>query len=834
MAMEDTRWRQLKGLFFDALEIPIQKRDAWLEQLADPVLRAELMQLLDDDAGRLSVLDVPLGHLAQLVDEEATASHGQRLGPYRLVEELGRGGMGTVYLAERDDGAFQQQVALKVVRQGLATDDLVRRFEQERQILASLNHPHIARLFDGGTTDAGIPYFAMECIDGAPITTYCDARQLSVDERLRLFQGACRAVQYAHQNLIVHRDLKPSNMLVTPEGQLKLLDFGIAKLLASEQADPLKTQTGLRVMTPAYASPEQLRGEAISTATDVYALGVVLYELLTGQRPYDEAPDLQALTSTLPSRPSTAVTETIDGEALSVARSTTIERLHRKLAGDLDTIVLKALRPEPTRRYASAEAFLDDIQRHLDGLPVRARKDTVGYRVRKFVTRHRVGVIAAALGLVVLIGAGLFHSVRVSQERDVARQEAEKAEQVTQFLVDLLQESNPNHAPGGAATVRDVLDEGAERLQKELEDQPALRAHLLETVSEVYYGLGLYDEASKQAEEVVRLQEQHEGAQHLALADALAQVARIRLAQARVEEAAMLSRKALAIRQAVLDSDHPDIAHSLKTLAMAVRMLGQFQEAEAMLRQALGIYRQQPAPNPEVAQTLTSLAHVVRNQDRPAEAEALHREALALRRQIWGASHPYIADALINLAGVLLDQQQYAKAERYFKDGLAMRRATQGKDHAEIGVDLGGLARLYRETGQVDVAIQTHHEAIAHLRRTLGPHHETTLVNLYALSRLLLDRGQVEEAESLLRDALAGRQATHPAGHWLVAEAEGYLGACLTAQGRFAEAESLLTKSYATLLQDRGPDFRTTLEARGYLAALYQQQGQPQLAARYQ
>ncbi|NBC17317.1 MAG: protein kinase, partial [Bacteroidetes bacterium] len=453
------RWEQIDRLFAEALERPPDERTAFLRARCgnDVALYREVVTLLKSDAEAESVLGESVTAFAAplLPALEADLADGfapgERVGPYRLQHEIGRGGMGAVYLAERVDGQFDRRVALKVIKRGMDTDEILHRFRFERQILARLEHPHIARLYDAGVTDDGRPYLAMEYVDGQPLHRYCDGRTLPVDERLRLFQTVCAAVQFAHQNLVIHRDLKPSNILVTEGGAVKLLDFGIAKLLSDEATGAPLTRTGVRVLTPEYAAPEQRTDSVVTTAADVYALGVVLYELLTGRRPL--APD--ALPDTAPEPPSTAVTKptershadgtttTLTPETVSTARQTSAERLRRRLRGDLDVIVLKALRPEPERRYASAEAFLEDIKRHLDGLPVQARPDTLGYRLRKFVQRHTAGVAAAAAVLALILAFSVLHTTRVTQERNLARQERDKAAEVAAFLEGLFDASDP-------------------------------------------------------------------------------------------------------------------------------------------------------------------------------------------------------------------------------------------------------------------------------------------------------------------------------------------------------------------------------------------------------
>jgi non-specific serine/threonine protein kinase/serine/threonine-protein kinase len=421
----------------DAIERAPAEREAWLAVACagDEALYKEVARLLSHEKTAHGFMEEsPFGKVVRLGEEESPFV-GRRVGAYEIVEEIGRGGMGAVYLARRADEQFQSLVAVKVIKRGMDTDDILRTFRNERQILADLNHPNVARLLDGGTTGDGRPYFVMEYVEGRSLKKYCDDERLSIKERLRLFLKVCSAVSYAHRNLIVHRDLKPSNILVTEDGEPKLLDFGIAKVLSPSASGQEKTATSVRAMTPEYASPEQVRGQTVTTATDIYSLGVILYELLTGQRPYSfegrsQAEVAKIITEREPEKPSTAVShaeETGGGtaEEVSSLRDTKPSELRRRLRGDLDNIVLKAMRKEPERRYSSVEQFSEDIARHLEGLPVGARKDTFTYRASKFVKRNRVGVAAAAITLLTLVGG----IVATAWEAHTARAERARAEQ---------------------------------------------------------------------------------------------------------------------------------------------------------------------------------------------------------------------------------------------------------------------------------------------------------------------------------------------------------------------------------------------------------------------
>ncbi len=508
--MDTKRWNKVQNLFEEALELEEAKRPAFLKQACagDSTLFDEVMSLLEADMNANSLLD---GLALDAVDLAKEFNRvGQQFGPYRIVREIGSGGMGSVFLAERVEGEFEQKVAIKLIKHGMDSKEILKRFQSERQIMARLEHPNIARLLDGGVTPDGLSYFAMEYVDGKPIDQYCDHNKLSVKKRLELFQIICSSVQNAHRNLIVHRDLKPSNILVKKDGTIKLLDFGIAKVLTPETngGQPkflTLTQTGAQIMTPEYAAPEQVKGEPVTTATDVYALGVILYELLTGQRPYrlqgrSPAEIERAITTSDPDKPSTVVkrkdqaSETTP-EKISELRGTEPSQLKRQLSGDLDNICLMALRKEPERRYSSPERFLDDVKRYLEGLPVIARKDTAGYRTQKFIRRHKTGLVAA-VGVVIMIAIVVsFYTVQLKQERDRARLEATKARRVSDFLVDLFRVSDPSESKGKTVTARELLDSGAVRIKEDLIEQPEIQATMMNVMGEVYTSLGLYGDA---------------------------------------------------------------------------------------------------------------------------------------------------------------------------------------------------------------------------------------------------------------------------------------------------------------------------------------------------
>lgn len=795
----------IEDLFTAALEHPREERAAFLDGacLNRPEVRAELDSLLaayDQADNFLEVLDPEQAR--SLIESEGPPSYN-RIGPYQVVHEIGRGGMGAVYLAERADGQFEQQVALKLVKRGMDSDAILKRFLYERQILARLHHPNIARLLDGGMTEKGQPYFALEYIEGMPLTHYCDTHQLSVEARLRLFQDVCQAVQYAHRNLIVHRDLKPSNILVTEEGTLKLLDFGIAKLLDTEaEGDTLHTEIGLRALTPEYAAPEQVQGDPITTATDVYALGVLLYELLTGHRPYTfkrRAPDAvaQVLRETEPARPSTAVgrskeiehgdgtTETITPDTISKGRNTHPDRLRRRLTGDLDTVILKALRKGPEQRYASAEAFLEDIRRHMAGLPVNARPVTLSYRASKFIQRHKVGVAAGILVLLSLL-LGLAGTTWQAQ---VAAQEAAKAEEVKEFVLSLFEVVDPDAFGGEAITARALLDAGATRIETELANQPEVQAEMLMVVGEVYQKLGAYEPALPLIEQALSLRKSLHGPNHLDVVEALIELGVIRYRQGDYAATDSLYQEALTIQQEQLGQDHLDVAEVLNNMAVLRWRQGDYAAADSLNNLVLDLRRQHLGPEHlHVAITLTNLGVLARTQGNYEAAEARHQEALTIRRSHFGEKHRQVAESLKNLALTYHSQSRYPEAEALYRESLAIQKDLYEDAHPEIATTLNSLASLLRMKGDYDQAEPLFREALTMRRELLGPTHPSIATTLGNLADLYSLKGAPDQALPLHEEALAMRRTLFGDKHPSVATSLNSVAVDLRYAHRYEEA----------------------------------------------
>jgi serine/threonine-protein kinase len=720
-----------------------------------------------------------------------------RIGPYRVVREIGRGGMGTVFLAERADGGFAQTVALKIMRLGVGTgvaddEELVGRFLQERQILARLEHPNVARLIDGGFTPDGRPYFAMEYVEGEPITAYCDRLQLDIDARLELFEGVCDAVLYAHQHLIVHRDLKPSNTLVAASGRVKLLDFGIAKLL-DEAPVASFTRVGGSALTPAYAAPEQIRGERVTTATDVYALGAMLYELLTGRRSLE-----------VPSGGTTLELERAicerDPEPPSAAASS--DRLARRLRGDLDTIVLRALEKEASRRYPSVDALLEDLRRHRGGLPILARPAGTAYRVRKFVSRHRVAVAAGVLVMLSLV-AGL---VGTAWQARVASREAAKAREISRFLTGTFEVADPARANPADITARELLDRGAARIDAELAANPDVQASMMALLGRLYRQLGVYPKAQPLLERAVALQRSMYGERSAEVAATLAELAGLSQDQGRPEEAVRLHQEALAIRREVLGPTHPDVGTSLRDLATVLRTAGKHERAEALQREALVIHRNHYGPaHSEVASDLTGLGSILRERGQLAAAVTTLRQALELSTRLLGTDHLETNTVMNNLAIALTNSGEFAEAERLYRQVLAFDQRRLGEQHPNTATVRNNLASVLRDRGEHAEAERLYRAVLDYDRRELGPRHPYTATVLYNLGTVLHLQGRHGEAERCFDEALLVFREVYGNEHWRVHSVNGGLAMVRHAQGQPAAASRLFRQAIAGLERALAP-----------------------------
>jgi tetratricopeptide (TPR) repeat protein len=809
--MDAERFRAVEGLFLAALERAPGERADFLNAAcgADASLRAEVERLLEGDARAAEGIES-----FELLASRADTLVGRRLGPWRVLERLAEGGMGVVYRAERADGLFERRVAVKVLRFDVVTGEALARFEQERRLLARLQHPHIAQLLDGGRSEQGTPYLVMELIDGLPIDRWCDVRALPVEQRLRLFAAVCRAVHFAHQNLVVHRDLKPSNVLVDAHGAPKLLDFGIARLL--EQDERASTRTIVRRLTPQYASPEQLQGLPLTTATDVYSLGVMLFELLTGRGPWQREAGSPAdwermVARELPARPSTAVlapgrSAGEDTRALAALRDSTPRRLQRRLRGDLDRIVLMALRKEPERRYASAEQLAEDLERYLAGLPVRARRDTLGYRARRFAARNRAALGAAAAVLVALL-AGLVASLRAAEraraQAEHARIEADSFGLVARLMGDTLLRGAGDEA--GRALAAESFRGYALQVRRQHAQDPHLRANLIDALGQAFAQLELHGEALELLLEARDVRLATFGEHSLEHALSLGSLGQLAHRAGRYAEAAGHFERALELHRELEGDVHTDVALAANDLAVALHKLGRLDEAQALHEEALALRRGAGggADSLQTAESLHNLALVLLERRENERARELVEAALELRERILGPEHPLALQTRGVLAGVhwRLGRADDARRE--------LRAAAQG--YAALGaagregriVNLGNLAALELQAGDLSAAAELADETLALALEHFGPEHPRTATARSRVAGLQLERGEQAAARAEWSEVLRVQRAAFPADHPLLAHALLQIANAWLAEQHSEEAAAALAEAETIL---RAPD----------------------------
>jgi eukaryotic-like serine/threonine-protein kinase len=851
------RWQKIQSLFEQLVDAGENERGVYLARACgdDVELRSSVESLLKSDARRGDILKHAIGEAAEsLLEAHQDRLIGTRVGPYRIVSILGHGGMSTVYRGERDDSQYKQTVAIKVLLHATLHPRLRSRLHSERHILATLDHPSIARLIDSGDLEDGTPYLVMEHVDGESIDEYCDSRTLFVRERIELFIQVCAAVQYAHRNLVVHRDIKASNIFVTDDGAPKLLDFGIAKLLAPESLSHTLPVTRLqeRILTPENAAPEQVLGRPITTATDIYALGVLLYQLLTGRSPYrllsySQLQLERAICMDDPVRPSQMVIAKLNGETdddrsrISDRRGLSPQRLRARLSGDLDAIISMAMRKEPDRRYASVEALADDLNRHLLGQPVRARHGDWRYHSAKFLRRHLLAVAAVAaafLALALFAGAMLWENHRIELARDATAQERDRAQQVSAFLVDVFSQADPFNAQGKEPTAKDLLDRGAERISGNLSLQPEVRAQLLESIGLAYRRQGLSERAIPLFEQAVAIRRQERPLDNGHIAVALANLAR-----ALTDAGHLISAEAY-LNQAVSLSESGDQPQAIET-ADILAQFGNFERdaksdparAAQLFSKALNIYRSVIGnQNVQVASTLDGLASTAVWMDDFPLAERYQREALAIFQATVSRNHPDNAIALATLGYILTQRAKYTEAEQVLNEALEIERDVFGADNQRIASIEADFGILYDREGDMTRAISATQAALKITRDRLGPSHYMVGYYLDALANLFLKANELPAAEAGARQALAVYAQALPARHLYVASTHELLGEILLRRESLAAAEAELRISLDMNMGLAGPDNWRTVRSQASLGwALIKRdkasEGEPMLVA---
>ncbi len=821
--MKTKRWKQVDNLFASSLERPPSERAAFLKSACgdDEDLRQQVEKLLRADQNADDFLEGPLfsKRPSSLSATESPEPEG-RLGRYVLIREINRGGMGSIYLANRDDDTFSRTVAVKVLLPGVGGEDILRRFLMERQILANLEHPNIARLYDGGSTKDGRPFFVMEYIEGLPIDVYCDRRRLTLEQRLKLLEPVFDAVHFAHQRLLVHRDLKPANILVTSDGTPKLLDFGIAKPLdpASFKEQIQTTQAGMRLMTPRYASPEQVEGQAITTATDVYALGVLVFELLCGFWPYPLKEGLpseieRAIREQSPAKPSSfmerATEENKSGaqercppEMISHSRGVKPRELQRRLQGDLDNIVLKALRKEPKRRYSSVDQFYSDMRRFLEHRPILAQPDTRGYRIKKFLIRNRLAVGVMAFVVSLLLGFSTMVSLqaqRISRESKLARfheaqaiRDRDKARDVLAYLIDVFEESNPYEGQERNLSSQELLKRGVAKIDESFREQPEVRASLMHTFARIFQSLGSYEDAASLLRKALQLRRDLFGEAHEEVAVSLCDLGELYAAKGEFEKALESYRQGLDLWKGLAGGNQVEIARSLNGLANLLVKRGEFEEAETTLREALAIYeRVLGREGEETADCLRGLGNLYQKKGEFGEAACWHRAALAIQQKILGAGHPRVALTLSALGQVLIEAEVEDEAELLLERALMIQRGVLEADHPDLAATLNSLAQVIMKRGFLDAAEPFFREALAIFRARLGEDHLDVATVEMNLALLLIFSGNKGFAEprQLIERAMATRQRRQGKHHPDMAHGYYILGNLNKREGKLPEAE---------------------------------------------
>ena len=793
--MSASRWERVQTVFHLAADLPEAERQPYVsaECADDPTLAAEVLEMLAEDARGGSLLDRDVSHVARAMLDAAPAPVPlDRFGPYRIASVLGEGGMGVVYLAERAD--LGSQAAIKILRDAWLSPARRERFAAEQRTLAQLNHPSIARLYDADTLPDGTPWFVMEYVEGLPLTAYCDTHASTIAERLALFRHVCEAVQHAHAHAIIHRDLKPSNILVTGDGTVKLLDFGIAKQLEGLEAD--LTRTGLRAMTPAYAAPEQVSAGRLGIHTDVYSLGVVLYELLAGRLPFDLAERTPAEMERMiledePERPSVAARRT---PALPIG-SSRMQSASKAQWADLDVLCLTAMHKDPARRYASVEALIRDVDHYLAGEPLEARPDSIRYRAGKFVRRNWRAVSMATVTVAMIIGLTVFYTVRLANARNVAVAETSRTLRIQRFMLDLFQ-GNEDEAVGPADSLRVVtlVDRGVQQARS-LDVEPGVQAELFETLGSLYRSLGKLGPADSLLRTALARRRALYGPSHPSVASSLVALGELRIAQAEYDSAEALTRDALDIARRTLSPSDPIVGKATTALGQALYDKGAYDKAVPVLEEAIRLQTRGDTASPGLATAITDLANTYFYLGKFALSDTLNQRALAIDKHLYGPRHAYVADVLINLGAIRFEWAKYPEAERYYREALDINRAWYGPDHPETASSLTALGRCLASEQKLVEADTVLRQALEVSERVYGPVHPRVASALNEYSRVKQSEGKLDEAEAGFRRMADIYKTIYHDKHYVISIALSNIAGVLQERKQYAQAEALFREA---------------------------------------
>ena len=866
--MNRARWERVQALFHDAVDLPPDEREAFLQTACagNQELLAEVRGAIEEDRRGTSLLDRDVAYTVnRVLGNDATAV--EEIGPYRVLRVIGEGGMGVVFLAERTD--LGSQAAIKILRDAWLSPARRQRFAAEQRTLASLNHPSIARLYDAGSLADGTPWIVMEYVPGVALTEYCRTNTPSLAERLRLFRSICDAVHYAHRHLVVHRDLKPSNVLLTDDGRVKLVDFGISKQLGD--AAPDLTRTNARLMTPAYAAPEQIRGGQVGLYTDVYSLGVILYELVTGRLPFDLSSRTpgemeQIIVDQAPPRPSVVAGRDPDSPLRSIGGTS---------RGDIDVLCLTAMHKDPARRYQTVEALIRDLDHYEKREPLEARPDAIGYRARKYVGRNWRALSAAATVLILIVGLVTFFTLRLTTARNTALTEAARAQRIQELMLNLFTGGEEAAGPAGDLRVVALLDRGVVEAQN-LNAEPVVQVSMYRTLGGIYQRLGDLTKAESLLQVALDRRRSLFGADHVEVADSLVAMGLLRVGQAKLDEAERLVREGLDMSRRHLPPDDPAVARATTALGLVLEERGSYQDAIATLEEAARLHAARQPASADLAATLRELLNSQFYAGNFTAAEEIGHRVLAMTRQVNGDRHALVAEDLINLGAVRYERGQYAEAERYYREALVITESWYGTEHFKTGSNLTMLGRSLQMQGRLDDASAVLSRAVAIQERVFGPVHPRVASAVNDLGAVALRRGNYDEAEAAFRrmsdiyrsvygtkhyligiaisnigsvysarnehqraepfyrEAIAMYEATQGPQHLNTGIGRVKLGRALLGQARYAEAENELLAGYGILTAQTSPSVSWLKNAREDLVKLYTASNQPEKAKRFQ
>jgi serine/threonine-protein kinase len=805
MTMPPERWEKIQELFHGAADLSEDDRRAFLESSceSDSELISEVLAMLEADSKPTPILNRGVSDLAASMISTKSELPQHRFGAYRVTDILGEGGMGVVYLAERED--LGNRAALKILRDAWLSPARRERFGAEQRTLAQLEHPSIARLYDSGTLDNGTPWFVMEYVEGTPITEYCAKNECSLRERLRLFREVCDAVQFAHANLVIHRDIKPSNILVRSDGSVKLLDFGISKHLDSLDSAAEQTRTSIRMMTPAYASPEQIRGDPIGTHSDVYSLGVLLYELIVGRLPFD----LRSQSSTEAER----IILERDAERPSIAAkrmallsdSTHVGSASKGEWADIDVLILTAMHKDSSRRYPTVWALIQDVDRFLAKEPLEARGDSARYKLGKFVARHRAPIVAGSVVLAAVIALVVFYTVRLASARNVAVAEGARAERIQGFTLNLLQGGDEDAGPADSLRVVTLVDRGVQEA-KTLDSEPATQAQLYETLGGLYQKLGKFAAADTLLRLSLSQRQRLYGANHADVGQSLVALGMLRNAQAEFDSAEALVTQGLTVLQRSLPENNQRVRKAIYSLGRVIEDKGDYDRAIPVLERAVRLEQARGKPTQDLSVAMSELANVHFYAGNFAKSDTLNRQVLAIDRKLYDQTHPHIADDLMNLGAIQFEFQNFAEAEKFDRDALVITRSWYGNSHPETASNLTLLGRALVSQKKLDEGHAVLKEAVDIQEKAYGQFHPRVASALNELGRVAQQQGNLDEAQATFQRVLDIYRKVYNNKHYTIGIALSNLAGVYKDKKQFAQAERLFSEVFQVYKEELTPE----------------------------